>query len=181
MEERHYPSVVEVEVFTTDHHLLGSLSTLGRRFSTWLNLEDAPTLTLDSVTVRSLQNPEIPELSVSYVLVNRENILAVIPREVPTVVPASELEVRPLEYVEKSRHEVVVSLTPFVLKGCVHVAKAADVRHALTTFSDSFMPVTEVRVVYTPNPALLWEGDVALFNRAKAELYWPAPETQKER
>jgi hypothetical protein len=180
MEELRYPSVVQVEIFTTDHHLLGKLTTRGRRFSTWLNLEDAPTITLDNAAVRSLQNPDAPDLSVGYVMVNRESMLAVIPRETAAPVPTSELGMRPLEYVEKSRHEVVVSVTPFVLRGHVHVAMGADVRHALSTFGDPFMPVTEVRIVYTPNPQLLWEGEVVLFNRAKAQLYWPAPTAQRE-
>ncbi|NIN67078.1 MAG: hypothetical protein GTO63_20760 [Anaerolineae bacterium] len=180
MEDLRYPTVVEVEVFTTDHHLLGNLSTRGRRFSNWLNLEDAPTITLDNAAVRSLQNPDASDLSVGYVMVNRESMLVVIPRETPTPVPPSELDMRPWEYVEKSRHEVFVSVAPFVLRGHVHVAMGADVRHALSTFSDSFMPVTDVRIVYAPNPKLLWEGEVVLFNRAKAQLYWPAPTAQRE-
>jgi hypothetical protein len=181
MEERAFQSVVEVEVLTIDHYLHGEVTTAGRRFSTWLNLEDAPAITLDNATVRSLHNPDIAELSVGFVLVNRQSMLAIIPREAPTARPASDREQRPLEYVEKSPHEVVVSLAPFVLRGHVHVARAAAVRRALLTFSDSFMPVTEARLVYTPNPKLHWEGEVVLFNRAKAQLYWPAPTAQKER
>ena len=46
---------------------------------------------------------------------------------------------------------------------------------ALISFSGDFMPITEARIVYTPNPSLLWQGDVILINRARAELYWPAP------
>jgi len=176
MEEMGRQSTMKLEMLTVDHHLVGYVTTGARRFSTWLNLDDLPTITMDNVTLRSLWNPESAVVSLAFVVVNREAILAAIPREAPTVPLGKDPERRPLEHVKKIRHEVVVSLAPFALRGYMHLAKEADLRRALSTFTDSFMPVTEARVVYTPNPQLLWEGDVVLINRSKAQLYWPAPD-----
>jgi len=171
-----HQSTVKVEILTVDHHLVGYVTTGARRFSTWLNLDNLPTITMDNVTLRSLWNPESAVVSLAFVVVNREAILAAIPREPPMVPLGKDPERRPLEHVKKVRHEVVVSLAPFALRGYMHLAKEADLRRTLLTFSDSFLPVTEARVVYTPNPQLMWEGDVVLINRSKAQLYWPAPD-----
>jgi hypothetical protein len=56
MEHRDRHTVTKIEVLTVDHHLLGYVSTAGRRFSTWLNMSDSPTLTLDKVALRSLHD-----------------------------------------------------------------------------------------------------------------------------
>ncbi len=176
MEHMEHQSTMKLEILTVDHHLVGYVSTGGTRFSTWLNLGGLPTITMENVSLRSLWDLESAEVSLGFVLVNRDAILAAIPREAPMVPLGKDPERRPLEHVKKVRHEVVVSLAPFALRGYMHLAKEADLRRTLLTFSDSFLPVTEARVVYTPNPKMLWEGDVVLINRGKAQLYWPAPD-----
>jgi hypothetical protein len=88
-------------------------------------------------------------------------------------------EQRPLEYVEKEKHGVMISVPPFAVKGEMHLAKRADFQRALISFPGAFLPITEARIVYTPNPELLWPGKVILVNRDKAQLFWPAPEERR--
>jgi len=52
MEEMDHQSPMKVEVFTVEHHLLGYVSTGGRRFSAWLNVRDQPIVTLQNVSLR---------------------------------------------------------------------------------------------------------------------------------
>lgn len=181
MEEQDQESAVHVEILTVDHHLLGYVTTGGRRFSTWLNLSDQRTMGMDNVTLKSLLEVGTPEVSLGFALVNRESIRAVILREAPAGSLTTERDQKPLEYVEKTRHGVVVGLSPYAVRGYVHVAKLADLRRALTTFPDTFMPITEARIVYTPNPKMLWQGEVALINRDRAQLYWPAPDARGDK
>jgi hypothetical protein len=179
MEQRDGHIVTKIEVLTVDHHLLGYVATGGRRFSTWLNMADSPTFTLDKVALRSLHDVGKSDVPLEYVLVNRDAIIAVIPHEAPIVALGRDEEQRPLEYVEKEKHGVVVSVPPFAVKGGMHLAKGADFQRALISFPGAFMPITEARIVYTPNPKLLWQGSVILVNRDEAQLFWPAPEERR--
>jgi len=179
VEERDRESVTKVEILTVEYHLVGYVRTGGRRFSTWLNLGDVQMPKLENVALKSLHDPDRPEVFLEYVLVNRGSILAVIPREVPVVGLADERDQRPLEYVVKERHALVVSVPPFALRGQMHIARSADLQRALTSLTGTFMPLTEARIVYLPNPKQLWHGGVILINRDKAQLYWPSPEEEE--
>jgi hypothetical protein len=179
MEQSERHSVTKVELLTVDHHLVGYVATAGRRFSTWLNMGDSRTVTLDKVALRSLHDVGKSDVPLEYVLVNRDAIMAVIPRDAPVVTMGGEQDLRPLEYVEKERHSVVISVPPFAVRGEMHLAKSADFQRALVSFPGVFMPITEARIVFTPNPQLLWQGSVILINREKAQLFWPAPEERR--
>jgi hypothetical protein len=115
------------------------------------------------------------DVPLEYILVNRDAIMATIPREAPVAALGRDRDQKPLEYVEKERHAVVISLPPFAVKGGMHLAKGADLQRALISFAGSFMPITVARIVYTPNADLVWQGSVILVNRDKAQLFWPAP------
>ena len=177
MEERERDSVTKVEMVTVEHHLVGYVKTGGRRFSSWLNLGDSPAMRVENLALKSLHDLGTPEVYVPYAVVNRDAILAIIPREVPIVSLGEERPPRPLEYVEKEQHEVVVSVPPFAVRGQLHIARSADLQRAVTSFAGTFMPLTEARIVYTPNPKAVWQGDVILVNRDKAQLYWPSPDS----
>jgi hypothetical protein len=176
VEERDQQPLTKVEVLTVDYHLVGYVATGGRRFSNWLNLGDSPTIALNNVTLRSLYGAPMSDVPLEYVLVNREAIVAAIPREEPAEPLEGERDQKPLEYVDKEPHAVVISLPPFAVGGGMHVAKGADLQRALITYAGSFMPITAARIVYTPKPELVWQGSVILANRDKAQLFWPAPE-----
>jgi hypothetical protein len=178
VEERDRNPVTKVEMVTVEHHLVGYVRTGGRRFSSWLNLGDSPAMKVENIALKSLHDLGRPEVSLRYAVVNRGAILAVIPREVPLVFLGEERQPRPLEYVEKERHEVVVSVPPFAVRGLLHIARSADLQRAVTSFAGTFMPLTEARIVYTPNPKAVWQGGVILVNRDKAQLYWPSPESE---
>ena len=132
---------------------------------------------VENLALKSLHDLGTPEVYVPYAVVNRDAILAIIPREVPIVSLGEERQPRPLEYVEKEQHEVVVSVPPFAVRGQLHIARSADLQRAVTSFAGTFMPLTEARIVYTPNPKAVWQGDVILVNRDKAQLYWPSPDS----
>lgn len=177
MEERERDFMTKVEMVTAEHHLAGYVKTGGRRFSSWLNLGDSPALRVENLALKSLRDLGRPEVYVPYAVVNREAVLAVIPREVPTLSLGEERPPRPMEYVVKEQHEIVVSVPPFAVRGQLHITRSADLQRTVTSFAGTFMPLTDARIVYTPNPKAVWQGDVILVNRDKAQLYWPSPES----
>ena len=179
MEERDRHPLTKVEILTEEHHLVGYVETGGRRFSTWLNLGDKPIVSVDNVTLKSLHALERPEVYLEYALVNRDAIIAAMPHEAPSVSLGGEGERRTMERVDKERHEVVASVPPFAVRGQLHVARTGNVLRAITSFPGTLIPITEARLVYTPNPQVLWRGQVVLINRDKAQLYWPAPEDRR--
>jgi len=168
--------VIKVDFLTANHHAVGYVTKGGGRFSDWLNFVDEPTVTLDDAILRSLEEFEAREVSVEFAVVVWCAIGAATPRETRAAVVARERAPKPIEYVEKIRHEVVVSLPPFALRGNVHLAKGVDLRRALASLTAAFVPFTEGRIVYEPNPRLQWEGEVILVNWSKAQLYWPSPD-----
>jgi hypothetical protein len=178
VEGRDHEFVTKVEILTVEYHLVGYVRTGGRRFSTWLNLGDVQTPKLENVALKSLHEPDRPEVFLRYVVVNRGAILAVIPREAPAVGLADGRAQKPLEYVVKERHELVVSVPPFAARGQVHIARSADLQRALASLTGAFMPLTEARIVYLPDPNQLWHGSVILVSRDNAQLYWPSTEEE---
>ena len=70
MEQRERESVTKIEILTVDHHLAGYVATGGRRFSTWLNLGDAPIIRLKSAALRSLHDLERPEVALELSLIH---------------------------------------------------------------------------------------------------------------
>ena len=179
MDERERESLTKVEMVTVEHHLVGYVKTGGRRFSSWLNLGDPPAMRVENLALKWLHDLARREVHLRYAVVNREAILAVIPREVPIVSLGEERQQRPLEYVEKEQHEIVVSVPPFAVRGQLHIARTADLQRAVMSFAGTFMPLTEARIVYTPNPKAVWQGNVILVNRDKAQLYWSSPESEE--
>jgi hypothetical protein len=179
VEERDRDSVTKVEMVTVEHHLVGYVKTGGRRFSSWLNLGDSPAMRVENLALKSLHDLGRPEVYLRYAVVNREAILAVIPREVPIVSLNEERQQRPLEYVVKEQHEIVVSVPPFAVRGQLHITRSADLQRAVMSFAGTFMPLTEARIVYTPNPKAVWQGNVILVNRDKAQLYWSSSESEE--
>lgn len=173
MAENDHMLMTRIEVLTGEHHLVGDVRTAGRRFSTWLNLDETRTLTMHDAALRSLSEAQRSYTDLGYVLVNRDAIVAVILRE-ESGGALAEPPRKPLEYVDKERHEVVVSAPPYGIKGYLHVARSADLHRALGTLPGHFVPLTKARLIYTPHSEFSWEGEVVLVNRARAHLFWPA-------
>jgi hypothetical protein len=174
MAENDSGPLTKIEVLTADYHLEGTVATKGRRFSTWLNLEEASTFDIGGAALKSLAEAQTPEVRLGETLINRAAIVAVIPQDEPSGPATGQEEHKPLEYVDKEQHQFVMSAPPFALKGYLHVARGADLSRALISFPGSFIPVTQTRIIYTPRPELAWEGDVVLVNGDKVQLLWPA-------
>jgi hypothetical protein len=172
--ERHPPT--KVEIFTEEHHLEGFVATGDRRFSTWLNLEDLSAIAVRDAALGSPSDLNKPDVPLEYVLVNRDAVLAVIPRDTPVASADGVQPRRALEHVDKERHGVVVSIPPFAVRGQMHMARGADLRRAVGSFPGTFIPVTDARIVHTLNPTALWQGEVVLINTSRAQLYWPSPD-----
>ena len=68
---------------------------------------------------------------------------------------------------------MLISLPPFAITGYLHLAKQADIRTALRHLTKTFIPISETRAAYIPNPSIKWASEVIIVNRKRAQIFWP--------
>lgn len=165
--------VIQVEFLTDTHRIIGSLLTGELRLTDLLNFGalDDP-IVLEEVSTTPIENPSAEPLVRDFAQINRDAIALGVPHEPPTT-PQDRQRIRPFEYIEKAKYEVLVSVPPFAVNGYLHLAKQADVRTALATLKQTFVPLTGARAVYTPQPEIRWSSEVIIINRRRAQIFWP--------
>lgn len=165
--------VIQVELLTDTHRIIGNLLTGEMRLTDLLNFgsPDDP-IVLEEVSTTPIENPSAEALVRDFAHINRDAIALALPHEPPTT-PEERLRVRPFEYIVKVQYEVLASVPPFAVNGNLHLAKQADVRTALASLKQTFVPLTGSRAVYTPQPEIRWSNEVIIINRRRAQIFWP--------
>ena len=163
---------LEVEFLTDTHRIIGYLPIGEGRLSDILNLGREDWLILDNVRTTPVDDLEAAPIVREFARINKETIAFGIPHEPPSTREERQ-KIRPLEYVEKSRHQVLISLPPFTITGYLHLAKEADIRIALESLTRTFIPISEAQAAYIPNPSIKWTGEVIIVNRKRAQIFWP--------
>ncbi len=102
--------------------------------------------------------------------INKETIAFGMPHE-PLSTPEERQKIRPFEYVEKNRHQVLISLSPFSITGYLHLVKEADIRIALQSLTRTFIPLSEAQATYAPS--IEWASEVIIVNRKRAQIFCP--------
>lgn len=110
-------------------------------------------MVLENVRTTPVDNPEAAPIVRGFAQINKETIAFGIPHEPPTT-PEQRQKIRPFEYIEKNRHQVLVSLPPFAITGYLHLAKQSDIRTALRHLAKTFIPISDARAAYIPNPGI---------------------------
>lgn len=164
---------LEVEFITDTHRIIGYLPIGERRLSDILNVDSEDSVVLDSVRTTPVDDPEATPIVREFAQINKETIAFGIPHELPTI-PEERRKIRPFEYVEKSRQQVLISLPPFVISGYLHLVKEVDIRSALRSLARTFIPISEARATYTPNPGIKWASKVIIVNRKRTQILWPS-------
>ena len=163
---------LEVEFLTDTHRIIGYLPTGERRLSDILNLDSEDSVVLDNVRTTPVDDPEVAPIVREFAQINKGTIALGIPHEPPTT-PEERQKIRPFEYIEKNRHQVLISLPPFAITGYLHLAKQADIRTALRNLTRTFIPISEARAAHIPNPSIKWASEVIIVNRKRAQIFWP--------
>jgi len=163
---------LEVELLTDTHRIIGYLPTGERRLSDILNLDPEDSVVLDNVRATPVDDPEAAPIVREFAQINKETIAFGIPHDPPATQEEHE-KPRPFEYVEKKRYQLLVSLPPFLITGYLHLAKQADIRTGLRSLAKTFVPLSEARAAYAPNPTIEWASEVIIVNRKRAQILWP--------
>lgn len=158
--------VVEVELLTATHRIVGKLEVGVRRLSDVLNARSEVSLCLQEARISTLTDTEAP-MRIDSVHVFKEGILLALPYGGER--PGVDI----LEYRAKSRHRVQLSLPPFIVLGDLHLAPQVNLRKALAEGTPFFLPLSGAQIVYMPQPNFTWTRPVAILNRTHASFFRP--------
>jgi hypothetical protein len=105
---------IKVEFLTDTHRIIGYLPTGERRLSDSLALDSEDSVVLDNVHTTPADDPEAAPIVREFAQINKETIAFAVPHE-PLTTPEERQKIRPFEYVEKNRHQVLISLPPLAI------------------------------------------------------------------
>ncbi len=157
---------VEVELYTYEHLIRGTLETSGQRLSDILNIRTESSLFLRQASVtRLLSMGKVPPLQLPVVRVEKPPILFAVP------VAERDLTHKSL-YKRATRrpYEIVVIVPGFELHGTVHLTDRLDLRRVLLERADDYIPLTNATVTYTLHPKISFKAGTVIFNKQKTVL-----------
>lgn len=169
------PENIEVEFLTDAHSIVARVATAGRRLSDIMNFGEDEYMILGDVRTTSLVRPEDQPFITDFARMNKGEVLVALP--LATVPVLDKLrKPRPLEYVAKERHRIAMSLPPFMVTGDLHLVKDMDLRRSRMEGMSAFLPLSDARIIYLPDPERVWSSSFAVINREKAQVLWPSAE-----
>jgi len=170
---------VKVELVTDTHRIMGYYPTSERRLSDILNLDLTDAIVLDKVHTVPVDSPAGAPIVRDFAHVIKERISFGIPHEPPSTLEERQ-KVGPFKYVDKDRHQVLVSLPPFSVTGYLHLPRGMEVRAALQELVAPFVPITRARAIYMPDTTIGWVAEVIIVNRKRAQIFWPPTRVNNE-
>jgi hypothetical protein len=119
-----------------------------------------------------VDDPEATPMQRDLAHVIKQQIVFGVPHEPPST-PEERQKIHSFDFVEKERHQVVISLPPFAVSGWLHLLKEANIWMPLRDLVATFLPITEARAVHTAKPAIGWSAETIIVNRERAHIIWP--------
>ena len=162
---------VEVELITDTHRVLGQVRTQQRRLSDVLNLERGDSIVVQNASTTPVEDPGSTPVRRALAHVIKEQIAFGIPHDLPST-PEEREKIHSFDFIEKERHQVVISLPPFAISGWLHLLKDANIWMPLRDLTAIFLPITEARAVHTGRPDLRWSAETIIVNRKRAHIIW---------
>jgi len=155
-----------VEFFTQQYRIVGSLRLGGQRLTDVLNDELSSSVLLRDVEVSRLLTPGEVAASHPSALLEKSRVLFAI-SGIPS---ADAAERRFYKHVDTVEWEVFLTLASFELRGKLHVRGTSDVKTMLLRWTGQFIPLTGARAVFTMYPKVAFSGDVIIVNRTHIEV-----------
>jgi hypothetical protein len=90
-------------------------------------------------------------------------------------IEAKRRESHRVDYVERAQYRLLVFAAPFRILGNAYMVKDADLRIAVPKLLESFVAMTEPRIVHEDNSDLLWESDFVAVNGKRVEMVSSSP------
>jgi hypothetical protein len=156
---------IDIELFTMDHVIRGSLDASGERMSDLLNEKNEAFLLLkDLQIVRLLGIGKAPPIVLPKARIEKDTILFARPIE-------QDLTHKSL-YRRASRQEydIVILLEGFELKGTIHLTERLDMRRGLAYRVDHFIALTDASATYMLFPQIAVHSSTIVFNKNRVVL-----------
>jgi hypothetical protein len=157
---------IDVELFTMDHVIRGSLESSGERMSDLLNEKNEIALIMKDVQiVRLLGIGKTPPILLPKARIEKSAILFARPAE-------QDLTHKSI-YRRASRQEfdIVLLLQSFELKGTIHLIERIDMRRGLSARVDHFIALTDASATYTLFPQIAIHSSTIVFNKNQVVLF----------
>jgi hypothetical protein len=154
-------SQVELDVYTTDFRVSGTVSTRFNRVSDILNQVSATHIPLVHATISEYDDPAAT-LAAEHVHVSVEEILF--------CVASTEGEARPDMRIAKRAVKAQIAVPPFRFTGNVHVTVGSRPVDGLLNAADRFMAITDVTVACARHPELGRTANALAVQRRRAHV-----------
>jgi hypothetical protein len=152
---------VQLDLYTTDYRVSGTVATRFNRVADVLNLAGGSHLMLDHATVSEYDDPTAT-LGAQQVFVALDEVLFTI--------AATEGEARPEMRIPKRPVKAQIGIPPFRLTGSVHVAQGSRPADGLLSATDRFLAMTEVTISCAPHPELGRSAPAVAVQRRLAQV-----------
>ncbi len=157
-----YP--LRMEVFTEYHRITGQIMASALRTFGTINKPE-PYLFLKDVTTSNLLRTQDYPIESSYARILKQSIVLVVPNE--------ELDhdqklmiARLYSRGELLQRQAMLVLSNYEIQGDLHLDQELDVENVLLDRAETFIGVTNVHIIYLPNPSLKFSASTVLFNKS---------------
>ena len=164
-------SLAAVELVTQRYAITGRCHGISEytRLIDLLNVRDVLHLQLRDVKVRELLHSSEVLAADGPLLVDKSSVVFARSLESPEI-EAKRREAHRMDMVERAKYELLVFSAPFRILGNVHLVKDADLKIALPRLFESYLAVTEAKVVHEDDNYLVWEADFVVVNGRRIEM-----------
>ncbi len=157
---------LDIELFTMDHVIRGSLESAGERMSDLLNEKNEVALIIKDVQiVRLLGIGKTPPILLPKARIEKSSILFARPA-------AQDLTQKSI-YRRASRQEfeITILVSGFELKGTIHLTERLDMRRGLAARVDEFIALTDASATYMLFPQVAIHSSLIVFNKTRVVLF----------
>ena len=166
---------VRVEFYTRSYHVSGDVEVNRWRLADVLNDRSTPFVLMENVVREPL--PGFTQVggndlarAAQFLQILKSAILFGIPHEASGYENARNAYLSSL-YSERALVAASAIVTPFEVRGTMHLRRPYRVRQALEELPAEFIPMTHVEAIYLPDPRMHIIAELAVANRAMAEIF----------
>jgi hypothetical protein len=155
----------EVQLFTADYVIRGTLESDGERLTDVLNLKGDKGLVLLDAQAASLYTlGKAAPIRMAKARVEKGAISMAIPIQ-------RDLTHKSIfRKANRMAFEVVVLMPQFQIQGVIHLTERIEPRKGFTLRPDDFIPLTEAVLTFAPNPQMVMRVDTVVFNKNQMSM-----------
>jgi hypothetical protein len=150
----------EVQLFTIDYVIRGTVENDGERLTDVLNMKSDQGLVLLDAQVASLHTlGKAPPIRMPKTRVEKVSITMAVPIQRDLTHKSIFRKANRIAF------EVVVLMPQFQVQGVIHLTERIDPRKGFSLRPEDFIPLTEASLTFAPNPQMVMRVDTVVFNK----------------